>query len=462
MGDDINELRKLFAQGLVNAGENFEYTNKNTAENSGEKFELRSDFSREFDNWDKKNDKKIFSIGVTSKALQSIGVSKKKITWDGKKILKIMAEHSEMTADIIKQVPKIIEEPIIVMQSKNINSRITMFGEVYSNGKPLLAVLELSPKNKHGYDLGEIKIASAYAKDKAQNLINSSNILYIESNKKRINTFSTLTGLQLPVGGVNPINIIPTSTEKVNSKNKESARDSDLTEKYPNLNLNQDISALDGVPAIRLVDGSILPLDEFNGRRMLHVEFIQKRKIDFEDIESGGWIGNGEYEPSFTSDTQRFVERMSAKKKVADLTGEKFDQFKYSDRDPEAAEQLKKVNRQLDKDNARLSEDLKSAKEMIRLQSKVTKGKMLHPESLKNEARCLIKSLNANGNAAEFAKILNDAYGYILNGFILIFCVYHVLTVVDSSSDEIPLEIFSSTVRMPHELPSCEANALPL
>lgn len=60
---------------------------------------------------------------------------------------------------------------------------------------------------------------------------------------------------------------------------------------------------------------------------MLHVEFIQDNRISFEDIESGGWIGNGVYEPSFTSDTQRYLEQKKAQKKVSELTGKPFREF---------------------------------------------------------------------------------------------------------------------------------------
>lgn len=35
-----------------------------------------------------------------------------------------------MTDEIIKQVPSVIEDPIIVMESKTVPGRITMFGEL--------------------------------------------------------------------------------------------------------------------------------------------------------------------------------------------------------------------------------------------------------------------------------------------------------------------------------------------
>lgn len=125
---------------------------------------------------------------------------------------------------------------------------------------------------------------------------------------------------------------IRTNGENVNTKSeKNSARD--LTGKYPYLNLNQDISELDGIPAIELADGSILPITERDGRYPTHVSFIEANRIDVDDLKSGGWIGNGVYDPSFTSDTQRYIERQQARKRVAELTGKPYEQFRYSMRD---------------------------------------------------------------------------------------------------------------------------------
>lgn len=129
--------------------------------------------------------------------------------------------------------------------------------------------------------------------------------------------------------------VIPLS-ERFNSKSRDvrySNRDVDLTAKYPQLNLNEDISELDGVPAIELTDGSVLPITERDGRYPTHVSFIEANRIDVDDLKSGGWIGNGVYDPSFTSDTQRYIERQQARKRVAELTGKQYEQFKYSMRD---------------------------------------------------------------------------------------------------------------------------------
>lgn len=129
--------------------------------------------------------------------------------------------------------------------------------------------------------------------------------------------------------------VIPLSA-RFNSKSRDirySNRDVDLSAKYPQLNLNEDISELDGVPAIELTDGSVLPITERDGRYPTHVSFIEANRIDVDDLKSGGWIGNGVYDPSFTSDTQRYIERQQARKRVAELTGKQYEQFRYSMRD---------------------------------------------------------------------------------------------------------------------------------
>ena len=132
-------------------------------------------------------------------------------------------------------------------------------------------------------------------------------------------------------------NTIPQSGEESNTKYSMRERDEDLQKKYPRLNLNEDISELDGVPAIELTDGSILPIKD-RERYRTHVSFIEGNRIDVDDLRSGGWIGNGVYDASFTSDTARYIEQQQAKKRVAELRGVPYDQFgdgntRYSMRD---------------------------------------------------------------------------------------------------------------------------------
>lgn len=187
---------------------------------------VREEFAKEYDAWDKKNPRVVFVVGTTSDVLKSIGIKDKVITWDSSKIIQIKSKHLEMTDDVIKQVPNVIENPIIIMNAKNNSSRLTMFGELFANGKPVLVVLELNPNDRNGFALDELKIASAYGKDKVQNFINTSSVVYINSDKKRISNWEKRTGLLLPVG-ISPANsntTIPQNAQGVNSNSMQNGK----------------------------------------------------------------------------------------------------------------------------------------------------------------------------------------------------------------------------------------------
>lgn len=202
MQDAAERLQALFSDALEDAGDAHagSWGQKNTAENGGVKYSINQDFESLYDAWDKTNPRIVFHVGRTSNVLMGLGVPDTDILWDASKIIKIRAKHPEMTDNIIKQVPQILESPIVVMKSKTSDSRITLFGEVFSQNKPILAVLELSPTGRNGVRLNELKVASAYGKDNAQRFINNSQILYVDENKQRTSEWETRTGLQLPVG----------------------------------------------------------------------------------------------------------------------------------------------------------------------------------------------------------------------------------------------------------------------
>ena len=166
----------------------------------GIKFRLNPEFESQYDAWDKKKARFSFLLGQTSEALQSIGVRKADIRWDATKILKIQEKHPAMTDPVIKQVPHILEQPILIMRSKTVEGRLTLFGEINdAKGNPVLAVLELNPSFKNTKTLDIIKVASAYGKDVAlQKFIDTSVILFVD--KKRADSWLNLNRLKLPLG----------------------------------------------------------------------------------------------------------------------------------------------------------------------------------------------------------------------------------------------------------------------
>ena len=191
---------------------------EDAAEKLGTRFEIDKGFEKAIDELDV--NAKVWSkqilVGSTSKVLQSIGVKDQNIYWDSGKIRKILQKHSAenfqagiddsiMTKEIIKQVPQVLESPIVVLHSdtsRNADyaSRIYMFGEVYDQtGKPVDVSLELLPTSRGGLEMDNIVVTSAYGKKNVQGLLNRDEILYIDPNKNRTNTWLAVNRLQLPL-----------------------------------------------------------------------------------------------------------------------------------------------------------------------------------------------------------------------------------------------------------------------
>jgi len=183
--------------------------------NPDTRYSVDNNFASEYDKWVEEGRpyRKSLTVGKTSDTLKSIGVKEQKITWDTSKINETLTKHKYLNDTVLKQIPNLIENPVIVMQSKSINSRITMFGEVYDgDGLPVMAVLELQPKNRRQtIVLNEIKVVSTHSRKNSnpadiaqtQNMIDTSDILYIEPDKKRTNNWLTLNRLQLPLSVTN-------------------------------------------------------------------------------------------------------------------------------------------------------------------------------------------------------------------------------------------------------------------
>ena len=196
---DVDALRKIEEAFDAVAKERRSGT---TSRNAQPKYSINPDFVRQYDAWDGKNKTISFHIGSTSEVLQKLGVDEKKIFWDSSKIVKIKEKHPAMTDAVIMQVPNILEQPIVVMESLTVPGRLAIFGEVMDKqGAPVLAVLELSPTGDRGHKLDLIKIASAYGKDvNPQHLLDKSRILYVDPNIKRTRAWLKPLGLRLPLG----------------------------------------------------------------------------------------------------------------------------------------------------------------------------------------------------------------------------------------------------------------------
>lgn len=197
------------------------------------KFSINSNFNQEYDSWNKIDRQGNFLIGRTSEALKSIGLDDYDIVIDKSKILKIKNDHPEMSDDIIKSIPEILENPTLILDSQSKNKkaqgRKVIFGEIQdTKGNPVLVALELNPyENKNNIDK-IYKVASAYGKENLGTIqkwiSDEKNILYIDKQKNRTMNWLNGLGLQLPVPNnlSSSTNSIPTSNNNVNTTNNSS------------------------------------------------------------------------------------------------------------------------------------------------------------------------------------------------------------------------------------------------
>lgn len=349
--DDMSEIQRLWAEGVREAGERTRTAavtrmDEEKMHVSGKKMSIRAEYSQEIEEWhrDGRPDGESFVLGMTGDVLQGLGAIESDIYINGDKIKEILKDHPEMTLEEIKKIPQILEDPVLILKSRNVgrggqmNSRMVIFGAVKAeNGQPVMSVLDLHP-TENNFTISDMqKVTSAYTKTTSPvQFVKDSFIVY--ADKKRTASLLRSIGFQMPIelnksgyiGSISykgrSVNIFGEKFSAVfmEGQRKYSIDDNSLVEKYPNLNLNQDISNMNGVPAIQLEDGSVLTFTE------PHVTFIQNNSIDVEDIRSGGWIVDGVYEPSERSDTLRYKERMLAKKRMDEKRAAKKGDIRYS------------------------------------------------------------------------------------------------------------------------------------
>ena len=210
---------------------------------SGEKlFWINPEFKNRYDEWDKESTGGYFMLGKTSKMYREYGVNKNLIYLDKSKLIDIRNKHKEMTDDVIKQIPHLLENPILILQSKDEDhpGRLVIYGDlIANNGRPVMAALELHPD---GEVKNVIKVASAYTRSNTQNLIDSSTIKYIDPNKNRTTEWLQSLRLQLPAGATtdgSTNNIIPQTEEIVNTSDKNISESTDDTSSNDDENLYQ-------------------------------------------------------------------------------------------------------------------------------------------------------------------------------------------------------------------------------
>ena len=214
--EQLRDLRALYFEHQIAAGEKYREAihdakqgSKNAAasetKDAAVKYSIDVGFEKAIDELDEGSTKRYaIRVGSTSEVLKNIGVKDKDIFWQAGKLRKILNKHSIanhdaatgegsiMTKEILKQVPQVLEHPIIVLHSdtnRNADyaSRIFLYGDVKdAAGKPVNVSLELLPTDRNGLVVDNIVVLSAYGHESYRaGKVVQGEILYVDPDTKR-------------------------------------------------------------------------------------------------------------------------------------------------------------------------------------------------------------------------------------------------------------------------------------
>lgn len=129
-------------------------------------------------------------LGTTPKALIESGLDNLPMFMNKQKLVKIKHEHPEMTADLLKQIPKQINNPVAVFKntkegSPN-NSYVVLTELQGTNGNPVISAIHAN-KTERGLEFH--RIASVYGRNESSNyltnMVKYSEVRFVDKQKAR-------------------------------------------------------------------------------------------------------------------------------------------------------------------------------------------------------------------------------------------------------------------------------------
>ena len=274
-----------------------------------ESIEDEISFVSELEAWNSENrpDGDTFILGSTGEVLQGLGAIESDIFMRSEKINTIFKEHPEMSLFEIKKIPQILNDPILILKSRNVgrenkqNSRLIMFGSVKArNGKPVLVAMDLKPVEKHLQITDMQKVTSAYTKTtNPVNFIKNSEFLYVHKNKKRAASLLRSIGFQMPIElqRVGSIGSISYNERSVNIKGVPFDEVLNTSGKTFSIGRSEDAAYMKAVDRGDMVEAQRM-VDEAAKAAGYDIRAYHGTNANFNIFQKGeksGWLGKGIY-----------------------------------------------------------------------------------------------------------------------------------------------------------------------
>lgn len=200
---EISKLEDMFNRVFTDATEK-------VSNNSDVKYSTSKTFDEQIDDVinGTHNPRLDLYVSETPEYLIKLNFSDKPILMRNGKISEILNKHSDMSAEIIKQIPKALENPLLVLKSKTHpkDSVVIVTDISTANGDMIVPVWANQAGNYIDLDLGDISlntnfVASAYGRNTASLIeyaVNNNGILYQNPDIEKVSQLLARNGLQLP------------------------------------------------------------------------------------------------------------------------------------------------------------------------------------------------------------------------------------------------------------------------
>ncbi len=140
------------------------------------------------------------------------------------KLKRNMIEHSDyMTKELLKQIPKVISDPIVISEYWRENT-ISVFGDIFVGGSPIMVGVTVS-RDRVGNVIPKVRTLNV--RRDVGKLITDDTVLYLCENKKRTRKWFQACGILVPLGGMQYgfIRSISQNNKYVNSFSEKNSSD---------------------------------------------------------------------------------------------------------------------------------------------------------------------------------------------------------------------------------------------